>query len=121
MDKMKNKVKNSLAGVLSVSCILFIGIVYYNGWKEYNSLKKNAEYTKAIVLKIESGPKSKYYVYFEYSINGQLFQNNILYQRRKPTFSSRPIIIGDTCTIAYDRKNPAISTGSGDFNIVAVT
>lgn len=81
------------------------------------SLKKNAEYTKAVIIGIKLGTQGSHYVDYEYFVNGKKFRSRVSYQPRKPTFYMYPIIVGDTCVIAYDRENPEISTLYQDFTM----
>jgi lipoprotein len=108
---MKISVKNLLAGIFILACVLFVSIVYYNGWRERKSLKDNVEYTEGLVLRISRGVRAGRYIDYEYVVDGKKYESKApLRSKRVATFSGSPIIVGNTCTVAYDQTNPQNST-----------
>lgn len=112
---MKISKINILYYAIILFCIVFVGTVYFNGWKEWQSLKKNTEYTQAVVLEIKLGTKGKYSLYYSYRVNGKTYKGHVTNRPREDTFSHKILFEGDTCVIAYDKTNPRISTPYTDF------
>lgn len=112
---MKTTKINILYYVIILFCIVFVGTAYFNTWKEWQSLKKNAEYTEALILEIKLGTKGKNNLYYLYRVRGKMYEGHVLNQPGKDSFSHKFLLVGDSCIIAYDKTNPRISTPYTDF------
>jgi hypothetical protein len=89
--------------------VLFVGFAYLNNYRELKSLKENTAYTPGVILKIQAGGQGKRFVYYEYAVDGQQYQGTVSF-RSTPTLSACAIISGNSCTVAYDKTNPEVST-----------
>jgi len=112
---MKLKKSYLFAYLFIIACAFFVFVIFFKIRDQNTSMEKNAEYTKAVILKIGPGTNNRWFVDYRYVINGKVYEASVGYRRRKQTFTGFSIQKGDTCIIAYDRTRPEISTIYKDF------
>jgi hypothetical protein len=97
---MKN-LKDTIYWIGTISCGIFLAYFLIGDAIKVQSLKKNIEFTKAVIIDFTSGPRLRYYIDYKFYVNGEEYYGSGKHYTESDTFS-----VGDTITIVYDRSNP---------------
>ncbi|MDD2279979.1 MAG: hypothetical protein PHS05_13060 [Bacteroidales bacterium] len=112
---MKQNNKKPIITLVVLSTILFAFIIFGLIFTkiESNELKKNPEYSIAVIVDTYVGAKARDYVKYKFLANGKAYIGNQHYMPHKQIVN-----IGDSCEVVYAWTNPNISrllTNSDDL------
>ena len=95
--------------IAALFIILCVFLLYTDIQKE-KSLRANFEYTHAVILSFSSGPRGRYYLDYNYFVNGIKYQGSGKHYPKSDILS-----IGDTIVVVFDKTNPVNSRPERDF------
>jgi len=97
---MKN-LKDPILWLFSIICVIFLAYLLIGGIIKKQSLDKNLEYSKAIVIDHFFTIRYTDYFSYEFFVEDKKYQGSGEYYPKSDTLS-----VGDTITVVYDKTNP---------------
>ena len=108
--KMKIQRKDIILYLFSVILFIFTAYILVGDFLKQSSLSKNRKDTKAVIIDFSSGPRGRFYLEYNYFVNGIKHQGS---GRHYPRTDA--LLIGDTIVIVFDTTNPASSRPARDL------
>lgn len=91
------------------SLILFI--FFINSFNKNSSLKRNLEFSNAVILEFQSGTRQRNYLNYRFISNGEKYIGTGRYYPNSDIFA-----VGDSILIVYDRANPENNKTRRDYD-----
>lgn len=95
------KLKDSILWLICIICGIFLTYLLIGGIIKKQSLDKNFEYSKAIVIDHFYTIRYTDYFSYEFFVEDKKYQGSGNYYPKRDTLS-----VGDTITVVYDKTNP---------------
>jgi len=103
----KNELPFLILAILFIAFCVFLLLVNV---RKVKSLERNSEYTNAVILDFSFGSRGRYYLDYDYFVNGKEYHGSGKYYPGSDLFS-----VGDTIEIVYDRTNSDSSMPLRDY------
>ena len=96
------KLKDSILWLFSIICGVFLAYLLIGGIIKKQSLDKNLEYSKAIVIDYFYTIRYTHFFSYEFFVGDNKYQGRGKYHPKSDTLS-----VGDTIIVVYDKTNPS--------------
>ena len=89
---------------------MFMAYILVGGFFKQSSLQQNRKDTKAVIIDFSTGPHGRFYLDYNYFVNGIKHQGSGKYYPKSDVLS-----VGDTIIIVYDEMNPSSNKPYRDY------
>lgn len=106
---MKN-LKDSIFWLFGIICMIFVAYLLIGSIIKKQSLDKNLEYSKAIVIDHFFTIRYSHYFSYEFFVEEKKYQGSGKHYPKSDALS-----VGDTITVVYDKTNPNNNRTERDY------